>query len=103
MLIVVAAAAGDMAAGTYPILYLVALLAVIAPFVSATVRRLHDTNRSGWWVLLSFVPLGGIVLLVWTIMDGTPGPNDYGPDPKQRLSGVTANTSPAAPAAPTGY
>jgi len=46
------------------------------------VRRLHDTDRSGWWWLLALVPIvGWIILLVWNCSRGTRGPNRYGPDP----------------------
>jgi uncharacterized membrane protein YhaH (DUF805 family) len=41
------------------------------------VRRLHDIDRTGWWVLISLVPFGSIVLLVFSLLDGTPGPNRY--------------------------
>jgi uncharacterized membrane protein YhaH (DUF805 family) len=58
-------------------------LAIIIPSIAVTVRRLHDTDRSGWWFLLSFVPLiGGLVLLVFEVLDSTPGANRYGPNPK---------------------
>lgn len=58
-------------------------LAMLIPSLSVTVRRLHDTSRSGWWILISLIPLiGGIVLLVFTCLDSTPGTNTYGPNPK---------------------
>jgi len=58
-------------------------LAVFIPSMAVTVRRLHDTNRSGWWVLIGLIPLiGGIVLLVFTVMDSQPGANRFGPNPK---------------------
>jgi uncharacterized membrane protein YhaH (DUF805 family) len=58
-------------------------LVVLLPSLGVTVRRLHDTDRSGWWILISFVPLiGGIVLLVFMVLDSTPGPNRFGPNPK---------------------
>lgn len=58
-------------------------LAVLIPSIAVLVRRLHDTDRSGWWILISFVPLiGEIVLLVFALLDGTPGDNRYGPNPK---------------------
>ncbi len=50
----------------------------IIPNLTITVRRLHDINRSGWWWLLSFVPFGGLVVFVWTLLPGTPYDNDYG-------------------------
>jgi uncharacterized membrane protein YhaH (DUF805 family) len=49
------------------------------PSVTATVRRLHDIGRSGWWYLLCFVPLGGLVVLFWTFVRGDSGDNGYGP------------------------
>ena len=58
-------------------------LAILIPSIAVTVRRLHDTDRSGWWVLISLVPLiGWIVLLVFTVQESTPGSNMYGPNPK---------------------
>jgi uncharacterized membrane protein YhaH (DUF805 family) len=58
-------------------------LASFIPSLAVTVRRLHDTNRSGWWWFIQLIPLiGFIVMLVFLVSDGTPGPNDYGPDPK---------------------
>ncbi len=62
---------------------LVWILATIIPLLAVLVRRLHDTNRSGWWALIGLVPLaGGIVLLVFTVFDSDPGPNRYGESPK---------------------
>lgn len=58
-------------------------LAVFIPGVAVTVRRLHDTSRTGWWALLPLIPvIGPIVLLVFMCLDSTPGGNDYGPNPK---------------------
>jgi len=58
-------------------------LAVLVPSIAVTVRRLHDTNRSGWWTLLAMVPLiGVIVLLVFMAADSVPGTNRFGPNPK---------------------
>ena len=57
-------------------------LAVLLPGLGVSVRRLHDTGRSGWWILINLIPLiGSIVFLVFTVSDGDPGPNQYGPDP----------------------
>jgi uncharacterized membrane protein YhaH (DUF805 family) len=59
------------------------LLAVIVPTLAVGARRLHDTDRSGWWQLIALVPLVGvIVLIVFFCTDGQPGPNQYGPSPK---------------------
>lgn len=56
--------------------------------LAVSVRRLHDTNRSGWFYLLSIIPIvnyiGSIVLLVFYCLDGDAGPNQFGPDPKGR-------------------
>jgi uncharacterized membrane protein YhaH (DUF805 family) len=59
------------------------LLAVLIPSIAVGVRRLHDTGRSGWWLLLSAVPLvGALVILYFTVLDSEPGANEYGPNPK---------------------
>ncbi len=52
------------------------------PNLSVTVRRLHDTNRSGWWYFISFIPLGSFVLLIFLLQDSYEGRNRYGLDPK---------------------
>jgi uncharacterized membrane protein YhaH (DUF805 family) len=58
-------------------------LAFLIPSLSVSFRRLHDVDRSAWWLLLVFLPIiGWIVLLVWNCSDGTSGPNRFGPDPK---------------------
>ena len=58
-------------------------LALMIPSLSVTVRRLHDTGRSAWWLLLGLIPLiGGIVLLVFFVQDSQDGANGYGLTPK---------------------
>ena len=58
-------------------------LAILVPSIAVTVRRLHDTDRPGLWVLIGLVPfIGAVVLLVFMVLDGTPGENQYGPSPK---------------------
>jgi uncharacterized membrane protein YhaH (DUF805 family) len=58
-------------------------LAVLIPSIAVGVRRLHDTSRSGWWLLIGFIPLiGTIVLIVFFVQDSMPGDNEYGPNPK---------------------
>lgn len=59
-------------------IFMVVALAVILPSIAVSVRRLHDRDLSGWWYLLGFVPLGSIVLFVWYVLPGTPGPNRFG-------------------------
>lgn len=59
------------------------LLAVFIPSLAVSVRRLHDTNRSGWWLLIQLVPfIGIIVLIVFWVQDGDAGTNQYGENPK---------------------
>jgi uncharacterized membrane protein YhaH (DUF805 family) len=63
-------------------------LAVLCPGLAVGVRRLHDTNRSGWWMLLGFIPfIGAIVLIVFLATDGTAGDNKFGPNPRMLTSG----------------
>ena len=58
-------------------------LAILVPSLAVTVRKLHDIDRTGWWILIGLVPfVGTIVLLVLALFEGTPGANRYGPDPK---------------------
>ncbi len=60
------------------------ILAVFIPSLAVAVRRLHDTGRSGWWLLLNFIPLiGAIILFVFFVLDTQPGENKYGPNPKE--------------------
>lgn len=66
------------------VLGLIYSLAVAIPTLAVGVRRLHDTGRSGWWLLIAFVPLiGALVLLVFFAIEGDSGTNEYGPDPKE--------------------
>lgn len=59
-------------------------LAIILPSLAVAVRRLHDIGKSGWWLFISLIPIvGSIILLVWLCIEGTPGQNQYGPNPKE--------------------
>ena len=59
-------------------------LAVFIPSLAVSVRRLHDIGRSGWWLLLSLIPLvGAIILIIWYCKDSQPGANQYGSNPKE--------------------
>lgn len=61
-------------------------LAVLVPSLAVTVRRLHDTGRSGWWILIGLVPIiGGLVLLIFVVLPGTAGPNPFGEGPDGAL------------------
>jgi uncharacterized membrane protein YhaH (DUF805 family) len=73
----------------------VAVLAFILPYLAAGVRRLHDTGKSGWWWLLSLVPFGWIVVLVFLVGEGDKGWNQYGPPP-----GVEPGSAPSPGALP---
>ena len=81
-------AMGSYSAGTgMGLLGSVYTLAILLPGIGVSIRRLHDTGRSGWWMLVGFVPLIGVlVLLVFMAQDSKPGQNLYGANPK----GVTA-------------
>lgn len=69
--------------GGLGILGLLYSLAVLIPGIAVTIRRLHDTDRSGAWLLLIFVPvIGWIALFVFYVLDGTPGENRFGSNPK---------------------
>lgn len=94
-LIFIAAMLADAALGTGSAIFLLASLGLAVPSWAVTFRRLHDINVSGAWALLSLIPvLGSIVLLIMTLIDGTPGDNDHGADPKGR-------SAPVAPAEET--
>ena len=57
-------------------------LAVLLPSFGVSIRRLHDLNRSGWWLLIALIPLiGSLILLYFLVQKGTDGPNQYGADP----------------------
>lgn len=72
----------DAMLGGAGILGILLAIGLLVPSLAVTVRRLHDTDRSGWWVLVAFVPLvGWLVLLVFMVLAGTSGANPYGPDP----------------------
>jgi uncharacterized membrane protein YhaH (DUF805 family) len=61
-------------------------LLIFIPSLAVSVRRLHDIGMNGWWVLLNFVPLGGLVLIVLFCQDSQSGDNSYGPNPKEVTS-----------------
>lgn len=66
-------------------------LAVLIPSIAVGVRRMHDTNRSGWWLLIALIPFAGwLAVLILLALEGTPGANQYGPDPKATIATVPA-------------
>jgi len=69
--------------GTFGVIGAIYSLAILLPSIAVSIRRLHDTNRSGWWILIGLIPLlGTIVLLVFMALDSQPDENQYGPNPK---------------------
>ena len=85
----VIAAIVDNVAGN-SIFAIVAGLALFLPGLAVAIRRLHDTNRSGWWYLLIFVPFAPIALIVFYCQDSAPVANAYGPSPKSLPESATA-------------
>lgn len=81
-------------------------LFVLIPGIAVAVRRLHDTGRSGWYLLVGLIPLiGWIFVIIWLATDGQPSTNEYGPSPKygvapQMAPGYAPAGTPAQP--PTG-
>lgn len=58
-------------------------LFVFIPSIGVSIRRLHDTGRSGWWLFISLIPfIGAIIMLIFTVTDSQEGTNQYGPSPK---------------------
>ena len=86
-------------------------LGILLPSLAVGARRLHDTNRSAWWLLLYIVPFGGIAVFVFSCLKGTDGDNDYGPDPLALVAaspgpvvtgpGSTPAIPPSSPAPPS--
>jgi uncharacterized membrane protein YhaH (DUF805 family) len=61
-------------------------VAVLLPGLGVAIRRLHDTGRSGWWLLLNLIPcIGMLIIIVFLATDGQPHPNDYGEVPTNTL------------------
>lgn len=59
---------------------------LLLPSIAVAIRRLHDTNKSGWYLLLSFIPVVSLILLVFYFTEGVTGENDYGADPKNPIN-----------------
>jgi uncharacterized membrane protein YhaH (DUF805 family) len=72
-----------------PFIVAIVVFGLLLPHWGVSVRRLHDTGRSGWWILLGIIPLVGfIVLLVFFTADSEAGANKYGPNPKETPAAV---------------
>ncbi|HLY54648.1 MAG TPA: DUF805 domain-containing protein [Stellaceae bacterium] len=79
---ILGAVLGNTGAMIGSLISIVFLLAIIVPGIAVTVRRLHDLDRSGWWIFISLVPLiGPILLIIWYCTKGSLGPNRFGNDP----------------------
>ncbi|CEJ71770.1 Inner membrane protein YhaI [Chryseobacterium oranimense G311] len=73
----------------YGFIYLIYGLATFIPGLAVMVRRLHDVDKSGWWFLISFIPIiGTIWIIVLLATDGTPGTNQYGVNPKENFNEI---------------
>lgn len=73
----------------FSILVLIFALAIFVPALAVQVRRFHDQDKSGWFVLLGLIPLvGGLITLVFMCLEGTRGSNKFGPDPKADPAGA---------------
>ncbi|MBA3706392.1 MAG: DUF805 domain-containing protein [Bacteroidetes bacterium] len=71
----------------YGLFYILYGLFIFIPSIAVTVRRLHDTDRSGWWILIALIPIIGVIwLLILMLMDSQPGSNKYGPSPKEIIT-----------------
>lgn len=81
--IVLSILAGDPSQfGIFDILSSLFALAILLPSICVAGRRLHDIDKSAWWILLGIIPvIGWIILVVWYARPGTEGPNRFGPDP----------------------
>ena len=93
----IAAVLGVAAPSVGRLLMLVVMLGLFLPGLAVSVRRLHDTGRPGWWLLINLVPFGGIVTLVFTCLDSEPHPNRYGPSPKPGVAGFSGYGQPYPP------
>ena len=77
----------DAILGTYLVVYTIYSLAVLIPLIAVSVRRLHDTGKSGWLLLIVLIPLiGAIALFVLFLLDSTPEENEYGKNPKEVIA-----------------
>ena len=75
------------------VIYFIYIIIFLFPSLAVGIRRLHDTDHSGWWLLFGAVPLvGPLTVFVFTCLDSTPGSNKYGPNPKAIISNVEQET-----------
>jgi uncharacterized membrane protein YhaH (DUF805 family) len=69
---------GPLQMGFFSFVTAVVVLALILPSLAVSVRRLHDIDRTGWWVLIGATAIGTLILIYWACLPGTPGPNRFG-------------------------
>ena len=70
----------------FPFIVLIYILGLIIPHISIAVRSLHDTSRSGWWLLINLIPLIGKIITIVFLVQDSHEENQYGPNPKQGYS-----------------
>jgi uncharacterized membrane protein YhaH (DUF805 family) len=81
----------DAIIGSFGVVSGLAALALLLPNLSVAIRRLHDTDHTGWWVLIGLIPIiGFIVLLIFYLRQSDPGENQYGPPPAEGVPAPTA-------------
>ena len=81
ILALVVASVADSLLHTQRVFYALAALGLFLPGLALQIRRLHDTDRSGWWVFISLIPIvGAILIIVWWCLKGSVGANKYGVD-----------------------
>ena len=81
----------DLIIGSFGVVSGLASLALLLPNLSVAIRRLHDTDHTGWWVLIGLIPIVGfIVLLIFDLRQSDPGDNQYGPPPADGVPAPTA-------------
>jgi uncharacterized membrane protein YhaH (DUF805 family) len=91
ILVGIAANIIDLILGTWGVVNGLAGLALLLPNLSVAIRRLHDTDHSGWWVLIGLIPIiGWIVLLIFYLRESDPGQNKYGPPPTEGVAAPAA-------------
>ncbi|WP_427452315.1 DUF805 domain-containing protein [Litorimonas sp. WD9-15] len=81
VIMIIASQLGDLIGGIVGLAMVVFFLGSLIPAIAVGVRRLHDGDKSGWFYLLSFIPIVSLYYLYLVIIKGTDGPNQYGPDP----------------------
>ena len=88
VIFLIASAASDALGALLGLVLIVAYIVLLLANIAVGIRRLHDTNRSAWWLLIGLIPCGGFVLLVFFLLEGTQGPNDFNirPDGSGRVA-----------------